>query len=383
MGNKLQLKPHEEEWLSARDWDIFNSRLSIPNTHVFQILKSFREMDVRKRGKVNRVEFYLYFKYPFITPMAIRLFKTLSKGGEYISFKDYVVITWVLGSATNDALIQFLFDMYDFDGNQTMDKGEITTLFQECFGKGEWFSILNDCVNALLNKYTSMGKVQLKKKNFTEMVRENEVLMQYLPLFVLQLDLRRKTLGEIEFGDVPQRDNIPLNFSSHVWRKTDGDIARETANKRRNMRQIRLQNAAARNMLRRTKEGLIQIKKEELSSVRFFPRRYRKQKKPRQVHIRSAQRMTPKKKKQFQSKGPRARFGWYSGDSYARPKPTVTKRSVSPSMIMRRSKIRGKFINIEKTKGPNQRFRSMHGSLIMTQNVANAWDENGRLTFSR
>ena len=72
--------------------------------------------------------------------------------------------------------------------------------------------------------------------SFGKMIKENETLMEYLPLFILQQDIRVKTLGELEFSDLPERESVPINFAEHVWRKTDGDIAREAANKKRGLR---------------------------------------------------------------------------------------------------------------------------------------------------
>ncbi len=51
---------------------------------------------------------------------------------------------------------------------------------QDVFGppeQAEWFSILNDCTRSLLNKFTSMGEVELSRKRFREMVMSNEPLM--------------------------------------------------------------------------------------------------------------------------------------------------------------------------------------------------------------
>ena len=80
MGNAVTWENHELAYLQQRDWTILRSKLFASDPEITQLLKVFREIDYRNRGRLGRVEFYLHFKYPFITPMADKLFNAFANG---------------------------------------------------------------------------------------------------------------------------------------------------------------------------------------------------------------------------------------------------------------------------------------------------------------
>ena len=186
MGNTITWEPHELAYLQAREWDIVRTKLFATDMEVTHLLGVFREIDYRGKGQLGRIEFYLHFKYPFITPMADKLFHAFSNGKDTMNFRDFVTSVLTMSQASVDTLINFLFDMYDTDQNKTMDEDELKECLEDVFGppeQAEWFSILNDCTRSLVNKYTRMGEVELSRKMFREMIRSNEPLMTCASLY--------------------------------------------------------------------------------------------------------------------------------------------------------------------------------------------------------
>ncbi len=69
MGNAVTWQNHELAYLKQREWKVLRDRLFSSELEISRLLQVFRVIDYKKRGQLARVEFYLHFKYPFITPM--------------------------------------------------------------------------------------------------------------------------------------------------------------------------------------------------------------------------------------------------------------------------------------------------------------------------
>ena len=72
-----------------------------------------------------------------------------------MDFRCFCVSVLTMSLASEDTLINFLFDMYDTDQNRMMDITELKECLEDVFGppdQAEWFSILNECTRALVNK---------------------------------------------------------------------------------------------------------------------------------------------------------------------------------------------------------------------------------------
>lgn len=247
MGNAITWEPKELAYLQSREWDVMREKLHATDMDITNLLKVFREINYKGNGLIGRIEFYLHFKYPFITPMADKLFHAFADGKKDMTFRDFCASVFTMALATVDTLINFLFDMYDLDKNKVMDKDELKECLEDVFGppeQAEWFSILNECTRSLVNKYTRMGSVELSRKMFREMIRSNEPLMtcvplvvwrglfayrfvprhqlsvwpcarsyvRYLPVFVLQRDMISKTLGARVFNAKPVSIRLHARF---------------------------------------------------------------------------------------------------------------------------------------------------------------------------
>ncbi len=80
MGNAVTWSGKELAYLMHRDFDILRSKLFVNDREIAELLGVFRKIDYRNRGKLGRIEFYLHFRYPFITPMADKLFHAFAGG---------------------------------------------------------------------------------------------------------------------------------------------------------------------------------------------------------------------------------------------------------------------------------------------------------------
>ena len=63
MGNAITWEPKELSYLQAREWDILREKLFATDLEITELLRVFREIDYKGRGKIGRIEFYLHFKF--------------------------------------------------------------------------------------------------------------------------------------------------------------------------------------------------------------------------------------------------------------------------------------------------------------------------------
>merc|ERR1712192_52655 len=156
-----------------------------------------------------------------------------------------------------------------------MGAEELLELLEESFGPPEmeeWFQILNDCAKGLVKKHTRMGKLSLDKKGFQNMVAKHPPLTKYLPLYILRSDFQKYTLGAKFFAKQNQIENVPRDFLHQTFKLSQGEIGRMRFAEKNKDRMEKASKARERERMRRTTEGMTQLKKEDHSVIRTSKR---------------------------------------------------------------------------------------------------------------
>jgi len=134
----------------------------------------------------NFLRFFGFHKCEFMR----RAFSVLDKKRlGHVTFRQFVLIIWnycTLGS--NMAL--FAFDLYDFDGNEMLDKDEADALLKDIYGKYYAKSRKGQKLNA---KIQELGKEGVARLFWREFAVKNPAVIQ--PCFEYQKKIMKKCLG--------------------------------------------------------------------------------------------------------------------------------------------------------------------------------------------
>merc|ERR1719198_1121655 len=149
-----------------------------------------------------------------------------------LRFVDLVIVVYNLCLASNEDIVNFIFDVYhqmcseiNDDDGQRDAKGEalrcinlpvITKLFQEAYGNRKFDSNTKELLRFLRSQ--SKRKQRVSKTQFQEYVFANRRVQGFWPCFVLQRLLKTKVLGDkywldLQFSDsgMPRPPGVALD----------------------------------------------------------------------------------------------------------------------------------------------------------------------------
>jgi len=159
----------------------------------------FRSIDEDDSGSLSIKEFFTFFQFTYVSPLAVRYFGIFDedKSGE-LSFCEFAVAAWnFCANCDKIGMINFAFDAYDDDKSGHIDAQEATTLLVEAFGDRKR---MNEHCTRLLGQLERMKDldIQMPKGAFTLFVRKHESI--FFPIFTLQREMRRHICG-MEFWE--------------------------------------------------------------------------------------------------------------------------------------------------------------------------------------
>jgi len=171
--------------------------LGLDDWEVKQLHNVFRQIDADDSGNLSIKEFYDYFAFSFVTPLAVRYFNTFDedKSGE-LDFCEFAVAAWnFCGNCDKVGMINFAFDVYDMDDSGFVDAKEATQLLVEAFGDRKK---MNENTLRLIGQLEKMEEmdVQMPKGAFVAFVRKHDSI--FFPIFTLQREMRKHICG-LEF----------------------------------------------------------------------------------------------------------------------------------------------------------------------------------------
>eukprot|EP00939_MAST-03C_sp_MAST-3C-sp1_P004165 g4165.t1 len=168
--------------------------LALDDWEVKQLHDVFQVIDVDGGGTLSIKEFYDFFSFSFVTPLAVRYFEIFDddKSGE-LSFCEFVVAAWnFCANCDKIGMINFAFDVYDMDRSGYIDATEATQLLVEAFGERKRMNENTLRLVGQLEKMEDMD-VQMPKSAFVAFVRKHDSI--FFPIFTLQREMRKHICG--------------------------------------------------------------------------------------------------------------------------------------------------------------------------------------------
>ena len=132
-----EMKPIKDFWIQE---DLLKFKrmfehIGISDKKVRLLLYEFRKMDKDHSGTVSVFEFFAYFNFQFVSPMARRFFTLFDDGNTGdLDFAEYCACIWNYNSLNENAIIDFAFQIYDVDNTKSLDSLEIVRMLQEAYG---------------------------------------------------------------------------------------------------------------------------------------------------------------------------------------------------------------------------------------------------------
>jgi len=95
----------------------------------------FHEVDIDDSNTVDIDEFFQYFGFTMITPLSARYFDVFDVNGTLeLDLISFIVTIWQLGTNSEEAMIQFAFDIYDEDNSKKISWDESYKMLIESYG---------------------------------------------------------------------------------------------------------------------------------------------------------------------------------------------------------------------------------------------------------
>eukprot|EP00941_MAST-03F_sp_MAST-3F-sp1_P000486 g486.t1 len=154
----------------------------------------FVNMDADKSGSISVREFFDFFNYSYVTPMARRFFTTFDvDNSRELDFVEFSVAAWAFLCNNETGVIHFAFDIYDKDRSSSLDYFELRRFFRELYGGFDRMSSITrmQCED-LLERFRDTDN-EMSKEEFVEWVSARRG--SFFPLFTLQREMKIHILG--------------------------------------------------------------------------------------------------------------------------------------------------------------------------------------------
>ena len=150
--------------------------MMLDDYEVKKLHQVFRSIDEDDSGSLSIKEFFTFFQFTYVSPLALRYFGIFDedKSGE-LSFCEFAVAAWnFCANCDKIGMINFAFDAYDDDKSGYVDAKEATTLLVEAFGDRKR---MNEHCTRLLGQLEKMQDldIQMPKGAFTMFVRKHSM----------------------------------------------------------------------------------------------------------------------------------------------------------------------------------------------------------------
>jgi len=132
-----EMKPIKDFWVreDLLKYKRLFEHIRIPDKKVRLLYNVFKKMDADSSGTVSVFEFFKYFSFQFVSPMARRFFTLFDDGNTgTLDFAEYSACVWNYNSLNENAIIDFAFQIYDMDNTKSLDSLEIVRMLQEAYG---------------------------------------------------------------------------------------------------------------------------------------------------------------------------------------------------------------------------------------------------------
>jgi Ca2+-binding EF-hand superfamily protein len=189
MGGKSLLKYFQEDvWPALRD--IFE-RLDVNEARGFEVFKTFATADVNEDGMVDLSECFksLGGRRTKFTERIFHSERSLDSDGFYqsgLNFQNFLLALWNYCTLTPSGVARFVFEIYDADQSEFLDKADVESMFRMLYDTTE---VEADYI--AIYQFDSYAKVS--KDNFCAISARKPFLIQ--PALDYQAKLRARTGG--------------------------------------------------------------------------------------------------------------------------------------------------------------------------------------------
>eukprot|EP00940_MAST-03C_sp_MAST-3C-sp2_P000710 g710.t1 len=175
-------------------------QLKEKNTELLQVLRIvepwswdfydvFVDMDEDGGGEIEFDEFLHYYSLED-TKFSERIFAEFDKdqsGG--MNFAEFVAATWNYCSSTREDLLKYAFDMYDIDGNGTLEPVECASLLRMIFAQDE----LDDTLKKIIVEMDADGDGEIDFGELLDYVEDRPFMIE--PMITMRTILRNSICG--------------------------------------------------------------------------------------------------------------------------------------------------------------------------------------------
>lgn len=195
-----EMKPIKNFWVEEGllKFQKMFEHIGISEKKVRLLLHVFRKMDRDGSGTVSVFEFFQFFNFQFVSPMARRYFTLFDDGNTgTLNFAEFAACVWNYNSLNEEAIIDFAFQIYDLDNSKALDSFEIVRMLQEAYGSNKRMDQnTTDLCKMLRKDAKSKNGQEIKlydRLNFRAFVLRQK--STFYPLFVLWREMRFKVMG--------------------------------------------------------------------------------------------------------------------------------------------------------------------------------------------